>query len=40
LGIATPKRETTNKTWSDDDLVCALDALRKKEISANKAAKR
>lgn len=39
LGIATPKKESTNKTWSDNDLDSALDALRKKEISANKASK-
>ena len=40
LGIATPKKESVNKTWSDSDLDSALDALRKKEISANKASKR
>ena len=28
-----------NKNWSEDDLNSALEALRKKEISANKAAK-
>jgi hypothetical protein len=39
LGIATPKKESVNKTWSDEDLNSALDALRNKEISANKAAK-
>ena len=39
MGIATPKKETANKTWSDDDLESALDALRRREISANKAAK-
>jgi len=39
MGIPTPKKDTTNKTWSEDDLNSALDALRKKEISANKAAK-
>ncbi len=40
MGISTPKKETTNKTWSDADLESALQALRRKEISANKAAKR
>ncbi len=40
MGISTPKKETTNKSWNDEDLENALDALRKKEISANKAAKR
>ncbi len=39
-GISTPKKETSNKTWSEEDLENALHALRKKEISANKAAKR
>ena len=39
MGIATPKKETANKTWSDEDLECALEALRRREISANKAAK-
>ena len=39
MGIATPKKETANKTWSDADLECALEALRRREISANKAAK-
>ena len=39
LGIATPKKESAHKTWSDSDLDSALDALRKKEISANKASK-
>eukprot|EP00095_Tigriopus_kingsejongensis_P000858 maker-scaffold1668_size31705-snap-gene-0.7 protein:Tk00858 transcript:maker-scaffold1668_size31705-snap-gene-0.7-mRNA-1 annotation:"pipsqueak" len=39
MGIATPKREATNKVWSNEDLDSALDALRKKEISANKASK-
>ena len=39
MGIATPKKETANKTWSDDDLESALEALRRREISANKAAK-
>ena len=40
MGISTPKKETSNKTWSEGDLESALEALRKKEISANKAAKR
>ena len=39
MGIATPKKETANKTWSDADLESALEALRRREISANKAAK-
>ena len=39
MGIATPKKETANKTWSDEDLESALEALRRREISANKAAK-
>ncbi len=39
LGIATPKKDFANKTWSDEKLESALDALRKKEISANKASK-
>ena len=40
LGISTPKKETCNKTWYESDLNDALEALRKKEMSANKAAKR
>ena len=39
LGIATPKKESVNKTWSDTKLNVALDALRKRELSANKASK-
>lgn len=39
MGIPTPKKDTANKNWSEDDLQSALEALRKKEISANKAAK-
>ncbi|TRY75042.1 hypothetical protein TCAL_07012 [Tigriopus californicus] len=39
MGIATPKRETNSKIWKNEDLTNALDALRKKEISANKASK-
>ena len=37
--LATPKKEHFNKTWSDKDLDTALDALRRKEMSANKASK-
>ena len=40
MGISTPKKEVTNKSWTEEDLNAALEALRKKEISANKAAKR
>merc|ERR1711936_365149 len=32
-------KETSSKSWTDDDLQMALEALRKKEISANKASK-
>ena len=39
MGIPTPKKDTTSKNWSDDDLENALNALRRKEISANKASK-
>ena len=39
MGIPTPKKETSSKSWSDEDLQMALEALRKKEISANKASK-
>merc|ERR1719270_455569 len=39
MGIPTPKKETSSKSWTDEDLQMALDALRKKEISANKASK-
>ena len=39
LGIATPKKENVTKTWSDEDLDSALEALRRKEMSANKASK-
>lgn len=39
LGIDTPKKEGPSKTWSDDSLNNALEALRNGEISANKASK-
>lgn len=39
LGIDTPKKEGPSKTWSDDALNNALEALRNGEISANKASK-
>jgi len=39
MGIPTPKKETATKSWTDEDLQSALEALRKKEISANKASK-
>ena len=40
MGIATPKlKDSQNKSWNDSDLNSALNALRKKEVSANKAAK-
>ncbi|VVC90426.1 unnamed protein product [Leptidea sinapis] len=39
LGIHTPKKEGSSKSWSEDDLKCALDALRNGAISANKASK-
>ena len=39
LGIPTPKKDSANKTWKDHDLHSALDALKKKEISMNKASK-
>lgn len=39
LGIPTPKKESNSKTWTEEDLQSALQALRKKEISANKASK-
>lgn len=38
-GIKTKRKEPTNKTWTVEDLQLALTALRKKEISANKASK-
>jgi len=39
LGIPTPKKESNSKTWTEEDLQSALQALRNKEISANKASK-
>ncbi|XP_041987688.1 uncharacterized protein LOC121739351 [Aricia agestis] len=39
LGIDTPKKDGASKSWSEDDLKGALDALRAGIISANKASK-
>ncbi|XP_060802503.1 uncharacterized protein LOC106133267 [Amyelois transitella] len=39
LGIDTPKKEGTSKSWSEADLRGALHALRAGAISANKASK-
>ncbi|CAH1727174.1 unnamed protein product [Chironomus riparius] len=39
LGIDTPKKEGPTKTWNEDSLNSALDALRTGTISANKASK-
>ncbi|XP_063698335.1 protein bric-a-brac 1-like isoform X2 [Culicoides brevitarsis] len=39
LGIDTPKKEGPTKTWNEDSLNSALDALRTGQISANKASK-
>ncbi|CAK1550892.1 unnamed protein product [Leptosia nina] len=39
LGIDTPKKEGSSKSWSDEDLKAALHALRTGAISANKASK-
>lgn len=39
LGIDTPKKEGPTKSWSEDSLNNALDALRTGQISANKASK-
>ena len=39
LGIDTPKKEGPTKTWNEDSLNNALDALRTGTISANKASK-
>ncbi|XP_034249665.1 protein bric-a-brac 1-like isoform X3 [Thrips palmi] len=39
LGIDTPKKEGPNKSWSEDNLNNALEALRSGSISANKASK-
>ncbi|CAG9560880.1 unnamed protein product [Danaus chrysippus] len=39
LGIDTPKKEGSSKSWSEEDLRGALHALRAGAISANKASK-
>ncbi|XP_053688693.1 sex determination protein fruitless isoform X2 [Sabethes cyaneus] len=39
LGIDTPKKEGPSKTWNEDSLNSALEALRTGTISANKASK-
>lgn len=39
LGIDTPKKEGPTKSWSEDSLNNALEALRTGQISANKASK-
>lgn len=39
LGIHTPKKEGPTKSWTEDILNVALDALRAGSISANKASK-
>lgn len=39
LGIDTPKKEGPTKTWNEDSLNSALEALRTGTISANKASK-
>lgn len=39
LGIDTPKKEGPTKSWSEQSLNNALDALRTGQISANKASK-
>ncbi|XP_065162272.1 uncharacterized protein [Atheta coriaria] len=39
LGIDTPKKEGPTKSWTEESLNCALDALRTGTISANKASK-
>lgn len=39
MGIDTPKKEGPTKSWSEDSLNSALDALRTGQISANKASK-
>ncbi|XP_014207120.1 probable serine/threonine-protein kinase DDB_G0282963 isoform X2 [Copidosoma floridanum] len=39
LGIDTPKKDGPTKSWSDESLNNALDALRTGTISANKASK-
>ncbi|XP_022118239.2 uncharacterized protein LOC110995395 [Pieris rapae] len=39
MGIDTPKKEGSSKSWTEDDLKAALHALRTGAISANKASK-
>lgn len=39
LGIDTPKKEGPSKSWTEDSLNSALEALRTGSISANKASK-
>ncbi|KPJ07432.1 hypothetical protein RR48_08445 [Papilio machaon] len=39
LGIDTPKRETTARSWGEAELLAALAALRAGTLSANKASK-
>ncbi|CAB0010606.1 unnamed protein product [Nesidiocoris tenuis] len=39
LGIDTPKKDGPAKSWTEDNLNTALDALRQGSISANKASK-
>lgn len=39
LGIDTPKKEGPTKSWNEEILNVALDALRSGSLSANKASK-
>lgn len=39
LGIDTPKKDGPAKSWTEDNLNIALEALRNGSISANKASK-
>lgn len=39
LGIDTPKKDGPSKSWNEEVLNVALDALRTGSISANKASK-
>lgn len=39
LGIDTPKKDGPTKSWNEDVLNVALDALRTGSLSANKASK-
>lgn len=39
MGIDTPKKDGPNKSWNEDILNVALEALRNGSISANKASK-